>query len=305
MLRMSSPSQVDNEVVFCCTTIFRISTSTSVSLSDWCHYGKMPILQHISATRIRSIKICTIPQLSSYSERCNARSIRDIHLKADILLIILPRIIRFSFVQQMILIKTFWLFFYGESLSENFGAMLQRTSPEIRVCKQTTKGESDRRPFVRARNLKSAKDDESATYPRERGRSHKDISSLWHPSIWKSPGAQKQINRYVQTSPHPHDHSWRSFQKLSFKDIRKMEDQEGQDWGDQEVEDEEKRWWMKLCRLTIIILDMTPTIVLDVVFIFFLTTVEFIRNARAFWLTTISRLEQLGPNAGTFWIARK
>ena len=129
MLRMSSPSQVDNEVVFCCTTIFRISTSTSVLLSDWCHYGKMPILQHISATKIRSIKICTIPQLSSYSERCNARSIRDTHLKADILLIILPRIIRFSFKQQMILIKTFWLFFYGKSQSENFGAMLQRVRP--------------------------------------------------------------------------------------------------------------------------------------------------------------------------------
>ena len=47
--------------------------------------------------------------------RCNVRSIRDTHLNAGFTLIILPKIIRLSFTQQMTWIVVLWLSFHGES----------------------------------------------------------------------------------------------------------------------------------------------------------------------------------------------
>ena len=43
---------------------------------------EMPTLQHTSATKVRSTKICTIPQLPLCQERCTARSIRDTHFQS-------------------------------------------------------------------------------------------------------------------------------------------------------------------------------------------------------------------------------
>ena len=70
----------------------------------------VPTPQHTKTTKIRSTKICTILQLLSCSEKCSARSIRDIHLKTGFTLMILPIII-------LILIVALLLFSHGESRS--------------------------------------------------------------------------------------------------------------------------------------------------------------------------------------------
>ena len=82
-----------------------------------------------------------------------------------------------------------------------------------------------------------------------------------------------------------------------FKNIRKME---GQVRGRQEAEDQEKRWWTELCQLANIILVTAPTYDLD---IFILATLEFERNAWAFWLENNICLEQLSFNAWTIRMA--
>ena len=48
-------------------------------------------------------------------------------------------------------------------------------------------------------------------------------------------------NRYVLALSHPHDQSCRTVQELSFKAIREMDGQGGQDRGSQEAEEQEKR----------------------------------------------------------------
>ena len=77
--------------------------------------GEMPTVQHISTTNSRSTEICTILQLPLCCKRCNVRSIRDAHLKADITLVIPPKIILLSTIQRMMLIVALWLFSHGES----------------------------------------------------------------------------------------------------------------------------------------------------------------------------------------------
>ena len=91
MWRMSSSSKADDDRTYCCSTVFQDSTSTSTSLQGRCHYWRcqydsMQILQKATYS-----KIFTILQLSWCWERCNVRSIRDVHLKADFILIIIPK----------------------------------------------------------------------------------------------------------------------------------------------------------------------------------------------------------------------
>ena len=92
---------------------------------------EMPTLQHTRTTQVKSTKICPIPQLLSYSERFNVKSIRDTHLKAGSI----------SITQQTILIVALWLFFQGENGSdpepcENSGAILQQINLQFVVSEE-------------------------------------------------------------------------------------------------------------------------------------------------------------------------
>ena len=178
---MPSPPQMGNEVTCCCSTIFQSGISSSVSLSGWCHCG----CQRCSI-QVPQKKVCTIPQLSSCQERCNARSNRDTHLKAEFTLIVIPRITRLSFTQQMILTVALWIF-------------TQRVSPPQKTIRVS---EESKATF--GRRVSGAPED--AEYPMVA------TSRLRHSPIWESPGAPKQgplvtNNRYVLARFHPHDHS--------------------------------------------------------------------------------------------------
>ena len=112
VLCLPSPPQLGNEFTCCCSRIFpkqcfnRCVTLRLMSLRE------MPTRQHTHTTKIKSTKICTIPQLPSCSERCNVRLIRDTHLKASFTLIIRPIVIRLNFTQQLLSTVATWLSFH-------------------------------------------------------------------------------------------------------------------------------------------------------------------------------------------------
>ena len=63
----------------------KYTTSRSMSLLE------MSIRQHADITKSKYSKICAILQLSWCWERCNVRPIRDVHLKAEFILIIMSK----------------------------------------------------------------------------------------------------------------------------------------------------------------------------------------------------------------------
>ena len=68
-------------------------------------------------------------------ERCNVRSIRDAHVKADVILIISPIIIFLSFAQQVILIVASWLFSHGGK--QPASRIMRKTSGATRVAEHS------------------------------------------------------------------------------------------------------------------------------------------------------------------------
>ena len=109
---MPSPPRAGNEGTLSCSTFFRNSISKSAPLQGRCHCwrcqcGSIQIQQKAGVPRFVQFFCCR------YVERCNEWSIRDAHLKADFILIILPIIIFVSFAQQVILIVAPWLFSHG------------------------------------------------------------------------------------------------------------------------------------------------------------------------------------------------
>ena len=108
-----SPPRAGNEVTFACSTVFQNSTSASTLLQGRCHCwrcqcGSIQILPKSSST-----KICTILRLLLCWERCNVRSTRDAHLKADFILILTPIITFLNLAQQVILICCFMAILSG------------------------------------------------------------------------------------------------------------------------------------------------------------------------------------------------
>ena len=129
----------------------KCTTSRSMLLLE------MPMRQHTSTTNVRSTKICTI-QLPLCWERCNLRSVRDAHLKADFTLIILSMFILLSLAQQVILIVPLWLISDGENhldpgWRENSGATLVSEHGITRKNKLTTARTPRRLKACRRRRL--------------------------------------------------------------------------------------------------------------------------------------------------------
>ena len=133
----------------------------------------------------------------------------------------------------MILIVASWLFFHWESQSgpelwKNFGAIIQRVSPKICVSRQMTKVETERGQFAWARSRKPTKGGDPAKSPKGRRRSHggtwRFMTSANLGESWSSKQEPLVATiSFVLELSHPHDHSWRTFQDLSFKDIRETE----------------------------------------------------------------------------------
>ena len=193
----------------------KYTTSRSMSLLE------MSIRQHTDITKSKYSKICANLQLSLYWERCNVRSIRDVHLKVDFILINIPKS------------------FFSVSLSKRSRLLLHDYS--LRVKSTWTQNYENILETIRVSERRITRN----VRPRERRQYHDCTWRLWCPSIWTSLWAPKQrsldkTNRFVWALPYSFDYSWESFRNYRGRSSEKLKGRED------EIEEVKKHKTLKI-----------------------------------------------------------